>query len=831
MAKNGIHRIFSRIVKIKPNELKISFLLFFYLFLVIAAYNVVKPIRNASLLEELGYQWLPVVYLLTAGIIGFVVAIHAKIQVKISRYSLITFSIIFFFISCFIFRFFSGYGWKGLPVILWVWANIFIIVLNTQFWMMVNDILNPREFKRLSGFFISGGILGGFIGGVLAGFLAKENVDYNLLFLSAGFLTISALFVYLIFRWQKKEQSVESIQEKRGEEKAGTSSKPGFRDSYNTVKKHRYLRFIAAIVVLTLVVSTLIDFQWNIVVKESREGNLTSFFGYFNAGLMVFAFLLSILMTSNLFERYGVRLTLLLYPVILLLCFLGIGIAATLLMAIIIKGSDKSLAYSINRSARELLFIPVSPDRKYKAIVFIDMFVDRFSKGIGAVVLMIVLSFGIQDYREIIRIVSIISVVLILGWIVLTVGASREYVNSVKQKLARKWRRADRLVDEELDVVYTKLIFDTLESRDRSSDLYVMHIFDLIKQGKLTPELRQLLSEGSEEAPSASFGTLFDTDRSALVQMNNDYNNEDFLKKEIQDIMSLEVYENVIQDYVEKVLSGKITDAETAKMEVAKGIGFLAADSPLADKLEELLMDDSAEVRKYAIGSVSKHGKREHVPVLIQSLNDPPTQSDASAALEIYGTRITGILADYLCDSEENIELRKAVASILANIGNQEATDFILWELDADKREMDTELIDALDRIRSEKPEVKFSEGIVKKKIREEIVGYYKSYIKFAEAESKGRQAELCRTLSFDMMQSLMNIFKLLGLFYPHEDIVKAYQNIQTGTKDSVAYAIELLDNTLEKEIREAVLPIVEDSSQEERVKACLALQKDFPDF
>jgi len=51
------------------------------------------------------------------------------------------------------------------------------------------------------------------------------------------------------------------------------------------------------------------------------------------------------------------------------------------------------------------------------------------------------------------------------------------------------------------------------------------------------------------------------------------------------------------------------------------------------------------------------------------------------------------------------------------------------------------------------------------------------------------------------------------------------------GTKDSVAYAVELLDNTLEKEMRDAILPLVEDLSQEERVKACVALRKDFSEF
>lgn len=831
MAKNGIHRVLSRIIKLKPGELKISFLLFFYLFLVIAAYNVIKPLRNASFLDELGYQQLPLVYLLTAIFIGFVVAFHSRIQVRISRYSLITLSIIFFFISCFIFRFLSEYGWKELPVIFWVWANIFIIVLNTQFWITVNDILNPREFKRLSGFFISGGILGGFIGGVLAGLLAKENVEYNLLYLSAGLLTICALFVYLIFRWQKGEQSVQAKQENRDEDRPETTVKPGFRDCYNTVKKHKYLRLIAAIVILTLVVSTLVDFQWNTVVNENKKEGLTSFFGYFNAGLMVFAFILSILMTSNLFKRYGVRLSLLLYPIVLMLCFSGIGIAAVLVMAVIIKGSDKSLAYTINRSARELLFIPVSPVLKYKAIVFIDMFVDRFSKGIGAVVLLIVLSFGIQDYKEIIRIVSLISIFLILGWIMLTSKASREYVNSIKQKLPPPKKRADQFVEEKLDVDYTKLIFDTLESKKRSPDLYAMHIFDLIKQGKLTPELWQLLSGGSEEAVSFSFGAFFDADRTALIQVKNEFSNEDFLKKEVQNIMSLDVYENVIKDYTEKILSGKAADAETAKIEIAKGIGFLTPDSPITEKLGQLLVDESPEVRKYAIDSASKLRKREHVPVLIQSLSDSATHGDASAALKKHGTKITGILADYLGDPEEDIGLRKTVAAILAHIGNQEASDFLMWELAEDKKDMDAELIDALDRIRSEKPEIEFSGEIVKKKIRQEIKSHYKLFIDFAAAESEGKESEICKHMSHDLSKSLMNIFRLLGLIYPHEDIVKARQNIQKGTKNSIAYAVELLDNTLKKELRDAFLPLVEDLTQKERVKACEALQRDFPEF
>jgi ATP/ADP translocase/HEAT repeat protein len=832
MAKNAIHRIFSRFVKIKPDELKISFYLFFYLFLVIAAYNVVKPIRNASFLAELGYMQLPFVYLLTAVIIGFVVALHSRLQVKFSRHYLITISILFFLVSCLVFRVFSGFGWKGLPVIFWVWANVFIIVLNTQFWILVNDILNPREFKRLSGFFISGGILGGFIGGVLAGVLAKENVDYNLLFISAGMLFLCSLFVYLIFRWQKKEERAETTTKQREIERSETTSRPGFRDCFNTVKNHSYLRFIATIVVLTLIVSTLIDFQFQTIVQNSEKtGNLTSFFGFFNAGLMIFAFLLSILMTSKLYENYGVRISLLLYPLVLLLCFLGIGIAATLVMAIIIKGSDKSLSYSINRSARELLYIPISPDIKYKAIIFIDMFVDRFSKGIGAVVLLIIMSFGIQDYTELVKIVSLVSVVLILGWIVFTLRASKEYRGWIIKNLLPTEPRPDKSLEDGLDMDYVKLIIDTLESKDRSPNLYAMNLFELMQKGKLTPDLMQLLGEEPEITAPNSLGAFFESDPTALIQMKGVQEDEYALQKEIKEIMSIDAYGDVMMEYWEKILSEKKSDTETAKMEIAKVIGFMSADSPMVDKLEELIMDDSSEVRKLAIESMSKIRRKEHVPTLIQSLEDIQTHNDSSAALEKYGSKITGMLADYLGDTDENAELRKAVAPILAHIGNQEASDFILWELEKNNREMDTELIDALDRIRSENPSIKFSVQTVKNKIKIEIMSYYDLFVKFVDAESKEQEPKICGIMSHQLNVSMMNIFKLLGLIYPHGEIVKAFQNIQAGTKKSVAYAVEALDNTLEKEMREAILPMVEDLTLDEKVKACLILRKDFPEI
>jgi hypothetical protein len=169
------------------------------------------------------------------------------------------------------------------------------------------------------------------------------------------------------------------------------------------------------------------------------------------------------------------------------------------------------------------------------------------------------------------------------------------------------------------------------------------------------------------------------------------------------------------------------------------------------------------------------------------------------------------------------------VASVLARIPIQDSADLLAWELAEDDEDMDYELIDALDRIRSGKPDIQVQAEIIKTRIFKEIKSYYQILIKFYETKSKVKKQKMSEKLLEELAASMMNIFKLLGLIYPHEDIFRAYQNIRTATKDSVDYAVELLDNILPKDIRDVVFPLIEDLPLEERVKRCRALLKTFP--
>ena len=126
---------------------------------------------------------------------------------------------------------------------------------------------------------------------------------------------------------------------------------------------------------------------------------------------------------------------------------------------------------------------------------------------------------------------------------------------------------------------------------------------------------------------------------------------------------------------------------------------------------------------------------------------------------------------------------------------------------------MDADIVDALDRICAENKDIYFTPKIVRRKTLSVIKRYCQDYIDLMDLESDAKNTKQGQLLQRSQIEGFAQVFKLLGLYYPREDIVKAYQNLQAGTRDSVAYAIELMDNTLSKEMKVIVMPLIEDLS------------------
>ena len=107
--------------------------------------------------------------------------------------------------------------------------------------------------------------------------------------------------------------------------------------------------------------------------------------------LSIIGFVVQVGLTSRIHRSLGLGFALLILPV-------SLGATATL---ILLNGAlwapaaarvlDTSLRYTIDKTTREMLFLPLPADLKYRAKPFVDVTVDRFAKALGALLLLVLI--------------------------------------------------------------------------------------------------------------------------------------------------------------------------------------------------------------------------------------------------------------------------------------------------------------------------------------------------------------------------------------------------------------------------------------------------------
>ena len=156
MSRPDWKREVKSLVDIRRDEIGQTFLMFAYNFLIIASHTIVKSIRSALFIHQVGADKLPYVYIGIALIAGVVMQGYARLAQATRRSRLIIGSNLFFISNILIFWWLFHYEWSRLSYGLYIWAGIFSAVSVSQFWLMANDIFNPRQAKRLFGFILSG---------------------------------------------------------------------------------------------------------------------------------------------------------------------------------------------------------------------------------------------------------------------------------------------------------------------------------------------------------------------------------------------------------------------------------------------------------------------------------------------------------------------------------------------------------------------------------------------------------------------------------------------------------------------------------------------------
>jgi AAA family ATP:ADP antiporter len=362
-------------LKIKPEEIKTVLLSFIFIFTLMAAYYILRPVRDA-----MSSQWtdaeLSTLYTMTFA--GSLVAVSLY-GALVSRVKVTIFvpTVYAFFAASFIAFYFANESLADRTVtdrIFFVWISVFSLFHVSVFWSFMAEIFSRAQAPRLFGFIAAGSSAGAIVGPGIALTLVSVVGREKLILISAAMMVIPIVIVAILEKLKYTElhnQDVDAM--KRFSQSMGSNPFSGF----SLFIKDPYLLAIGLFILLYTAISTFIYFELKNLLSGTGEEARIAIWASMDLAVNSLAILTALFGTSRLTSKYGVRNTLSLVPVAITIGMLVVAAAPFLLVVIGLQVIRRAGNYAVTRPCREMLFTILDRERRFKAKSVIDVVVYR----------------------------------------------------------------------------------------------------------------------------------------------------------------------------------------------------------------------------------------------------------------------------------------------------------------------------------------------------------------------------------------------------------------------------------------------------------------------
>jgi ATP:ADP antiporter, AAA family len=843
-----VPRFATRLLGVRPGELERGILLFSYLFLVIASFVAGKATRDALFLFRFSARELPYVDISVALLVGVWVALYIRVGQHVSVRTLISGSLVFFASNSLLFWYLSH--WHDAPWVLpvvYVWVGMFGVVAAAQVWTLANYVLTTREAKRLFGFIGSGAISGNIVGGFVVQQTATRFGAESTLIGMAVALLLCAVLVDRLWRLRHLAQSTDPDDKDLRESEGGPT---GLRQSVQQIAASPYLKAIAGLILASSFVTAVVAWQFKAIAVaaiKDKDG-LTAFFGSFTFYTGLLSLVLQWVLTSRLLRRFGLGVALSVVPVALALGSVGLLVSGSLAAAILLRGSDQVLRYSIDRPAAELLYLPLPAEQTLQVKSFIDTVVWRLGDGLsGLVILLLATTLQWPVER-----ISWVNLLLLAGWLAAAWVAQRQYVTNLAKSINDHRQHVERLSVTVLDKAATEILTAQMGSADPERILYALELFTAGHSGASHPVVRGLLKHDAAEVRARAVAVLneggdlsvrgeierllYDPDLlvrteallyiayhahiDPLERVEQLGNFPDFSIRSAMVSFLAQPGETQNLDAAKLMLDSMVHDEEPrTQLEAARLMERLpdAFDAQLAD----LLTSEDPDVLRHAMHAAGRFRKRAFTETLIHRLGDGRVSEDATEALAQYDDRVVGTLRDHLADPDTPVTIRREIPGVLLRIGSA-AAERVLTEslLDGDTV-LRFRVLTALNKLRAAGSSRPLDTKLVETVLAAEVVGHLRSYQILATLDYAADPHEpVLQGLRESMMQEVERIFRLVKLLSPVYDLESAYVGLQSSKRDIHDNALEFLENILKPQLRSLLLPLLDaDVTVQQRVE------------
>lgn len=717
------------------------------------------------------------------------------------------------------------------------WHNYFVFalycmtgpitaVLLLSFWGIFGRLFNFRQSKRIIGWIDTGQLIASIFATLVAIPLTTEIIQdtSNYLLVCAGSIAIVSVLLFVI--------SNEFTLVKNDPKEFGVTVKRETR--LTRLVRDPYIRILSLFLLISMMmfVFSQYSFQQLLTEQYTNERALTNFNSFFMGAVYGISLIMQTFVNHRIISNYGLRISLFILPIVVSIFAVGSILSGTFfgfhkdlaptgfiyffLFVAITRLFSWSLRDSLENPVFKLFFIPLDNRLRFSIQSKIEGLVNEGSRFIAG---LLIFAVGASSFFEVIH-VSIALIVLAIIYFFIVNRMYAGYRTKIRMKLEATGIDEKQEKLEKGITQITSRLENLLHVPNGNQAVFSFKLLEKINAAQVPVWINNLMRNEQEKIRYYAQERLNELKG---LSVSDQYviriDPSKVRDAEQKNILSTVELKSILEN------GGDITRARIQRLarssnprdrQYAAELLLHTRTDEVASYLTELLLDNDAKVRTTAIQTSIQKYNNEILNALIENLSHPIFSNQALHALVLIGAPTLQPLDAAFYRIGQTTQMMLRIIQVIGRIGGQRAREILWNKMDYPNKVVVSQVLLALG-------ECGFKAGIsqitrIKYVIESDIDDISWNLHAIQEVTDEGFGRQIKEALQWEIQNDIEHIYMLLTMLYDTRSIQLVKENIDSGTTEGITYAVELLDVFLSEQLKQRVIPVLDDISYAERL-------------
>jgi AAA family ATP:ADP antiporter len=695
-------------------------------------------------------------------------------------------------------------------------------VLLLSFWGIFGRLFNFRQSKRIIGWIDTGQLIAAIIATLIVipftTQLIEETSNYLLLCaISIAVVSILMFIISTVFTISKNDPREFGITVRR-------------ESRLNKIFRDQYIVLMSVFLLISMVMFVLSQYSFQTLVKEQYpdERDLTNFNSFFIGTVYGLSLFMQTFVNQKIISNYGLRISLFILPIVMIVfsiasLFTGsyfgfeksiapTGFIYFFLFVSLSRLFNWTLRESLETPVFKLFFIPLDSKVRFSIQSKVEGVVNEGARFVGG---LLIFGLAFVPFFSIVHI-SIFLIVLACIYFFVVNKLYNGYRNKIRLKLESSDAQLEKL--EKGYAQITSRLENMLMIPIASKAVFSYKLLEKINAAQVPVWANSLMKNEDDSAKhyaqermnelkglsvSDQYVIRMDESRIAVSDKNI------LTKLDLQ--MMFENGGDITKSRIQKLTRSTIANDRHYAAELL----LHTSKDECTSFLIELINDAEPKVRHTAIKTSIKKNNPEVINAVIENLGNPVFSNQAMNALVLIGQDTLSALDSSFYRSGQSTQMMLRVIQVIGRIGGQRAREILWGKIDYPNKIVVSQVLLSLG-------ECGFKAGIsqitrIKYAIESDIADISWNLSALQEVGDEGFSQQIKSTLRLEIQNDIEHIYMLLTMLYDTRSIQLVKENIDSGTTEGITYAIELLDVFLSEQLKQRVIPLLDDLTDTER--------------